>query len=287
MEFVIGIVCGVLLSLFFSLGPAFFALIQNSIHHGFRKAVSFAAGVSLSDIVIVLLMLTVLSNVDLNALLHNVYVSIIGGLATGIFGVLTYRSKVKAAGSGEGRLKFSSIEVTHRWQLMLKGFLLNVLNPLIWLYWVSIITFLSAEMDLGVSERYYFFIGMLLSVFGTDVLKCRLASMLQHWFTARIMNIFNKITGVILIAFSFYLIISMIVYQNKGEDATERMPQKTGIVQKVHDLMRHDSSDKADAVSPPDTAYITLLPDSAVDVSLPDSVAGADSVSADGRQLAQ
>lgn len=248
MEFLVGIICGVLLSLFFSLGPAFFSLIQNSIHHGFRKAVSFAAGVSLSDIVIVLLMLTVLSNLDLNALLHNVYVSIIGGAATAIFGILTYRSKVKSAASGEGRLKFSSIEVTHRWQLMLKGFLLNILNPLIWLYWVSIITFLSAEMNLGVRERYFFFIGMLLAVFGTDVLKCRLAAMLQHWFTARIMNIFNKITGIILIAFSFYLVISMVRYQT-GHGKEPSNLKKTGLVQKVHNFVKHDTVGKmADSV---------------------------------------
>ncbi len=243
MEFVVGIICGVLLSLFFSLGPAFFSLIQNSIHHGFRKAISFAAGVSLSDVIIVLMMLTVLSNVDLNALLHNVYVSIIGGAATCIFGVLTYRSKVKSAGSGEGRLKFSSIEVTHRWQLMLKGFLLNILNPLIWLYWVSIITFLSAEMDLSVRDRYFFFIGMLLAVFGTDVLKCRLAAMLQHWFTARIMNIFNKITGIILIAFSLYLVISMIRYQT-GHVQKDPNLQKTGLVQRVHNIVKHDNAEK-------------------------------------------
>ena len=188
-------------------------------------------------------MLTVLSNVDLNALLHNVYVSIIGGAATCIFGVLTYRSKVKSAGSGEGRLKFSSIEVTHRWQLMLKGFLLNILNPLIWLYWVSIITFLSAEMDLSVRDRYFFFIGMLLAVFGTDVLKCRLAAMLQHWFTARIMNIFNKITGIILIAFSLYLVISMIRYQT-GHVQKDPNLQKTGLVQRVHNIVKHDNAEK-------------------------------------------
>lgn len=283
MEFVIGIICGVLLSLFFSLGPAFFALIQNSIHHGFRKAVSFVAGVSLSDVIVVLLMLTVLSNLDLNALLHNVYVSIIGGLAIAIFGVLTYRSKVKSAGSGESRLKFSNEQVTHRWELMLKGFLLNILNPLIWLYWVSIITFLSAEMDLSVNERYYFFIGMLLAVFGTDVLKCRLAAMLQHWFTARIMNIFNKITGIILIAFSLYLVISMIIYQTKGEEPAGQNMQKTGIVQKVHDLMRRDSSDKAAMET--DTAYVTLLPDSMVSDSMADSVVlSADSLDGESFQ---
>ncbi len=267
MELVVGIICGILLSLFFSLGPAFFSLIQNSIHHGFRKAISFAAGVSLSDVIIVLLMLTVLSNLDLNALLHNVYVSIIGGAATAIFGVLTYRSKVKSAGSGEGRLKFSTTEVTHRWQLMLKGFLLNILNPLIWLYWVSIITFLSAEMNLAPRDRYFFFVGMLLAVFGTDVLKCRLAAMLQHWFTARIMNVFNKITGVILIAFSLYLVISMIRYQT-GHVSNEPNMQKTGLVQKVHNMVKRDTAAKScdtlmgDADSLMDTLAVDSLCDS-------------------------
>jgi threonine/homoserine/homoserine lactone efflux protein len=243
MEFVVGIICGILLSLFFSLGPAFFSLIQNSINHGFRKATFFAAGVSLSDVLIVLLMLTVLSNFDLNSLLHNIYVSIIGGAATCVFGILTYRSKVKSVANSEGRLKFSSVEVTHRWQLMLKGFLLNILNPLIWLYWVSVITFLSAEMDLSVKERYLFFVGLLLAVFGTDVAKCRLAAALQRWISARIMNIFNKITGLILIIFSLYLIISMIRYQNRGEDHPQNT-QKTDLMHKVHNFVRRDTNDK-------------------------------------------
>ena len=273
MELLIGIICGVLLSLFFSLGPAFFSLIQNSIHHGFRKAVCFAAGVSISDVIIVFLMLTVLSNLDLNAVLHNVYVSIIGGIATGIFGVLTYRSKVKSAANGENRLKFSTTDVTHRWQLMLKGFLLNILNPLIWLYWVSIITFLSAEMDLSVHDRYFFFIGMLLAVFGTDVLKCRLAALLQHWFTARIMNIFNKITGVILIAFSLYLIISMIRYQT-GNTETASSAQQQGLMKKVHSLVKRDTSAKlGDTIQVPfDSLCDSLALDSLVESPTNDSI---------------
>ena len=216
MEILIGIICGVLLSLLFSLGPAFFSLIQNSIHHGFKKAVSFAAGVSLSDILIVMLMLTVLSNLsfdDFTAILHNVYVSIIGSVATAVFAIHTWRSKVKKASVPGSHLKFSAEHVTHRWQLLLSGFLLNILNPLIWIYWLSIITFISAEMSLSVTQRYLFFIGMLAAVFGTDVLKCRLAAMLQHWFTARIMNNFNRVTGGVLMAFSLYLLVSMVFYQ--------------------------------------------------------------------------
>lgn len=233
MEILIGIICGVLLSLVFSLGPAFFSLIQNSIHHGFRKAVSFAAGVSLSDILIVMMMLTVLANLsfdDFTAILHNVYVSIIGSIATAVFAILTWRSKVKKTSTPGSRLKFSAEHVTHRWQLLLSGFLLNVLNPLIWIYWLSVITFISAEMSLSVTERYLFFIGMLAAVFGTDVLKCRLASMLQHWFTARIMNNFNRITGCVLMAFSIYLLVSMVFYQTGNQQSMGNLQ----IMKKVH-----------------------------------------------------
>ena len=248
MEVLIGIICGILLSLVFSLGPAFFSLIQNSIHHGFKKAVSFALGVSLGDILIVMLMLTVLSNLDFNdftALLHNVYVSIIGSITTAIFAVLTWRSKVKKATVPDGRVKFSAEHVTHRWQLLLSGFLLNVLNPLIWIYWLSIITFISAEMSLTVTERYLFFIGMLTAVFGTDVLKCRLAAMLQHWFTARIMNNFNRVTGCVLMAFSIYLLVSMVFYQTHD---SERSMGNLKLVEKVHNVVGPDGLHRSDTV---------------------------------------
>lgn len=242
MIFIVGIVCGVLLSLVFSIGPAFFALIQNSIHHGFRKAIYFAAGVSLSDIVMVLLMLTVLSNVDMGALLHNVWVATIGGAAVAWFGVRTFRSKVRRASNREKNLRFATENATRGRELLLSGFLLNILNPLIWIYWVTIITFLSAEMGLMPAQRYLFFAGLLLAVFGTDVLKCRLASMMQSWFTAAKLNFFNKLMGCVMIGFAVYLIVSMILYQTNPkirakEDA--KPPQSTRIVQRVNETVTH------------------------------------------------
>ncbi len=250
MEFVIGIVCGILLSLFFSLGPAFFSLIQNSIHHGFRKAVFFATGVSLSDIIIVMLMLTVLQNFDLSDLLHNVYVASIGGAAIGFFGVHTFRSKVKKLHRKDSKMKFRVEGAAHRWQLLLYGFLLNFLNPLIWIYWVTIVTFLSAEMDLPTTSRYIFFLGMLIAVFGTDVLKCRLASLMQAWFTARRFNIFNKITGLILIAFAIYLIVSMVLYQTNPQirEKEKQQSKSTRIIQTLHNQMHRDTSKQCDTL---------------------------------------
>ena len=64
-ELLLGIVCGIALSLFFSFGPAFFSQIRTSIQYGYRKSYPFAFGVSAGDVIIVFLMLTVLKNVNL------------------------------------------------------------------------------------------------------------------------------------------------------------------------------------------------------------------------------
>lgn len=245
MEILIGIVCGVLLSLIFSVGPAFFSLIQNSIHHGYKKAVWYAVGVSVSDIVVVSLILTVLSNVNMNALLHNIWVGSIGGLAIGIFGVRTFRCKTRKETRAGSRLRFQAEQATSNWQLVLSGLLMNGLNPLIWVYWVTIITFLSAEMDLTLSARYLFFCGMLLASLATDIAKCRLAAMMQTFFTARRMNLFNKLMGSILIAFALYLVISMVLYQTNPRIRAkegEKKPQSTRIIQTLHNHMMRDTA---------------------------------------------
>lgn len=265
MELLFGIICGALMSLIFSVGPAFFSLIQHSINHGFKKAISFALGVSLSDILIVLLMLTVLSNYNLDELFSDdcvrIPVLLVGSVTTAIFAVLTYRSRVKSNASDDGRLKFITEHVASRWKLTLSGFLLNILNPLIWLYWITLVTFFSARFELSVSDRYLFFSGLMLAVFGTDVLKCRLAAMLQHWFTARIMNIFNKVTGCILVAFSVYLVVSIFVPW-KGDSVKH-------VMENVNSAMRHKPRQAAaDSCADADTVRYSAGADTISDTVL-------------------
>lgn len=251
MELLIGILCGIVLSMLFSFGPAFFGLIQNSIHHGFRRATAFAVGVSLSDVVVVFLMLTVLKNVDMEVVMHNVYVALIGGVGIALIGLHTFRKKATVEVDKKGHLKFRNVEPTHTWQLIGHGFLLNILNPFIWIYWISIITFLSGEVGLESSERYIFFAGLLAATLGCDILKCRLASLLQAWFTARVLNTFNKATGLVLVGFGVYMIVSMLLYQTNPkirEREQEATPQSTRIIQSLHSHMVKDSAKRADTV---------------------------------------
>ena len=259
----LGILCGIALSLFFSFGPAFFGLIQNSIQHGFRKAMAFAVGVSLSDIAVVFLMLTVLKNVDMEAALHNVYIASIGGAAIAAMGIYNFRKKAVAAADAKSRVKFRDDGNTRIRHLVLQGFMLNFFNPFIWIYWVSVVALLSGELELVAIESYVFFAGLLAGTLGCDLLKCRLASLLQTWFTARVLNVFNKGVGLLLIAFAIYLVTAMILYQTNPkirEKEQETTPQGTKFIEKtlktVQEPMQRINTriDSHHAVQP-DTVY--------------------------------
>lgn len=238
MEFLLGIACGIALSLFFSFGATFFSQLQTSIHLGYRRAVPFAFGVSTGDVIVVFLMLTILKDTDILALLHNIYVASIGGAVLIAYGIFTFRSRTRHVGEKDSKVKFRCDDVPRRRYVFLKGFAINFLNPFIWIYWISVVALLSGELELTVSQRYSFFIGLLATTLSLDILKCKLASLLQRVITAKVMNICNKITGLILIAFGVYLISAMVVYQvspkaREREEETKKQP--TEMIKKIHD----------------------------------------------------
>ena len=138
-ELLLGIVCGIALSLFFSFGPAFFSQIRTSIQYGYRKSYPFAFGVSAGDVIIVFLMLTVLKNVNLYELLHNVWVASIGGAVLVAMGFYYLRKEVTGFEKQGSRIKFKSKDGDPRRRtIFMQGFVINIVNPLIWIYWVSV-----------------------------------------------------------------------------------------------------------------------------------------------------
>lgn len=239
-ELLLGILCGIALSLFFSFGPAFFSQLQSSIQYGYRKAFPFAFGVSASDIIIVFLMLTVLKNVELYELLHNTYVAIGGAAVLGAMGVYYLRKKplTATAPGTHSRLKFKMEGgQMRRSTIFLHGFIINLMNPLIWVYWVSVVTLVTGEFNLTIAERYLFFVGVLGATLSLDLLKCKLASLLQRIITARVLNITNKATAVIMFAFAAYMVISMVLYQTDPK-SRERQQQNNPaeMFKNIHNL---------------------------------------------------
>lgn len=212
------IVEGVLMGLGLScvIGPALFALIQTSLTSGFKAGVRFALGISLSDIVVVSLVTFGVSQFMDDPRSKMIF-SIIGGIVMIIFGVFTFLQKEPQANS-KGKidnhtpsLGMSYLKTTG------KGFLFNIANPGVWLYWVmpvGVATTLE-QVSIGsttLSARQtslMFLAAILVTVLTCDILKCAIAYTLKTVLLPKVIHIINKILGIILIAFGIYLVLSV------------------------------------------------------------------------------
>lgn len=88
-----GILLGLTLATFFGFGPAFFSLVQTSIHRGFWPAVLLATGIFLNDTVMVVLCL--MGAVQIVTEPSNyLWFGIASGVILIIFGLVTYSRKV-------------------------------------------------------------------------------------------------------------------------------------------------------------------------------------------------
>lgn len=250
VEILFGIICGLVLSLFFSFGPGFFGLIQNSINYGFRKGVAFEIGVNASDIFMVVMMLTLLKNVALGPILHNPWVASIAGAAMIGLGIsmLLRKPTIKREG---GRIKF--VGIPRGRELVGQGFALNTINPGVWLYWISLVSLISGEFNLTVGERYSFFISLLLAELAGGILKCRLASLIQNRVSIRMTAVINRITGCFIIGVGVFLVISMLVHQRHPERENKEPAENAAqIIHRIHAMGKDDTSSHGDN----DTFYL-------------------------------
>jgi len=198
------IVNGLLFGLVFvlAIGPSFFLLIQNSIEYGFKKGALIAIGISLSDVLFVSLILvglaTILSNPEYAGIL-----SIIAAVILGAFGIYSFLRKPiihTEASLEEGHGKF---------RFIIKGFLLNIFNPTIALFWITLSSTISTNYDYSWPEKRNFFIGLLITILITDLIKAYLANNVRAFITVRTVKLFNQIVGSVLLIFALSLIFKM------------------------------------------------------------------------------
>lgn len=199
-----GLILGFTLALFFGFGPAFFALIQTGIHRGFGKGFFLALGVFLNDLTVV-----TLSILGAHAIINNMnkhqLLGILGGIILMIFGVATYRHKVDVAGSDDDN--DININEPHAFMFILKGFLLNIANPFVWLFWPTIVLGVAAPFMNHTPDIIKFFAGTLFIIFLSDITKVFLASRIKHYITDRFLFLINRIAGIGLFIFGIAIII--------------------------------------------------------------------------------
>ncbi len=179
---------GILLS--FMIGPVFFVLLETSATKGFRAAMAVDAGVILADIFFILI--AYFSSFQLLENLSNqpgLYV--FGGVILIVYGAILF-SKKEAKKARPKKMKGTYLA------LAVKGFLLNVINIGVLVYWL-IVLFVAGPMVNNEPKRLFtFFLTVILTYLALDIVKIILAKQLKKKLTDSRILLFKKVLAIIL-----------------------------------------------------------------------------------------
>ncbi|MEI8049613.1 MAG: LysE family transporter [Bacteroidota bacterium] len=197
-----GIILGLTLSAL--LGPAIFTLLQTSIHRGVKSGVFLAFGIFLSDVSVVYLAL--LGALQLiNQKDNYMIVGTIGGSILIGFGIYTFLHKIAIDENNNG----IEVRVAGPATYILKGFFLNIMNPFVWFFWISAMVGVSSTYSGDKHGIVIFFIGTLLTVLGSDILKVFIANRIKRHLNINILVRVNHFVGILLMLFGVFLIIKV------------------------------------------------------------------------------
>ena len=203
-----GITLGLWLSI--SVGPILFTVIKQSLNNGHKGGMAFVIGISLSDITLVFLS-NVFSQLVAELINHKMAIGIAGSIFLITAGVyFFFFKKIRLAEDGNmAIIKFRKRDYV---RLAASGFLMNVLNPGIFVFWLTVSTTL---VDNSIQEKIIIFTVCLVFVLATDIAKVMLAGRIRKKLTPHNIHIISRINGLILIGFGIALIWGLIHYADK------------------------------------------------------------------------
>lgn len=208
------ILFGLFLGLIINMGPSLITLVQTSLDRGFRQAVWFDFGIVLNDAMIISLCILTSFEVTLKSQNQVHLFSIGAGIILTLFGIYTFNRKVeeKEDQLNERTKKTNEIikenEKKPAWFVYLgKGFVLNILNPFVWIFWFSSVALIAGNMG-GKKINTIVYFALVLGVsFTLDILKAWGAAKLKQFFNAERTTLMNRCAGIFLMGFGLYFIV--------------------------------------------------------------------------------
>ncbi len=195
-----GLTLGLILAI--SVGPVIFTVIKQSLNNGKEGGFSFIAGVWLSDIILVVLS-NAFSEFVTNLMAYKNVLGIVGSfflITLGVFYV--FFKKIKLQTGTEGAVfRFRKRDMA---RIFSSGFLINTLNPNVFLFWLGTATTLAGKFSFN--QRLIIFSVCLGLNFAADIFKVLMAGKLRNKLTLRTITVINKISGSILIGFGVALL---------------------------------------------------------------------------------
>lgn len=189
----------------FSFGPAFFATINTAIKYGTKPSFFLILGVVISDFFLCGLVIVLVHFGAIHFLQSEkaqTFSAILGGIVLVVYGSFYFKKHVT--------ITDKTIDITnhgpHPFWGILKGFLMNTLNPAVWFIWLGYVTAIGKSLDYSLIKMSIFFLLALGGMLLVELWKIKLAAKIKDYLTDKLMTGVNYATGTLLICFGIYLI---------------------------------------------------------------------------------
>lgn len=183
-----------------SFGAGFFSLVFTSINKGYRKGLLIASGSILSDTLYIALCLFATSFVESELKRLETEIRIVGALVLLIMGIYVYR-KTKT-----GFEEKDTDTKTGNWFYIMKGVMLNTVNPLIVVTWLGIVAYQETALS-GFDEVMIYFAFVLVFIAFNQFLVCYSANKIKKYLSDNFLRNLNHVIGAV-----FWVIAVVVVW---------------------------------------------------------------------------
>jgi threonine/homoserine/homoserine lactone efflux protein len=202
-----GMGLGLLLSI--SAGPIVFAIIKLSMKFGHKAGYAFISGVSVSDLLLVVLG-NAAAELVRSAMKFETYIAVAGAALLIIMGTWSlFFKKDPVMDNNDLAFEFRKRDIA---RFSLQGFFMNILNPGPIFFWLTTV---SAFAYLPLKERLVLFAACLAMILGTDILKVLLAGKIRTLLTPKTLHNINRFSALVLIGFGVAIAIGVWLTKNE------------------------------------------------------------------------
>jgi len=207
-----GLILGITVAI--TLGPAMFALLQTSIKHGIKTGIFLALGIFSSDLSLVVGSYFGASTIVTDIKYHLI-LGIFGGAVLLGYGIYTLLKKVPKTEQVEA-INEIIVKKPGLLPYFFKGFLLNIANPFLWVFWITSVLAISATYGGDRKSVTTFFIGTLSMILATDILKSVLANKIKILGNPVVKLWMGRVVGLLFMIFGIFVILGSLLEYFRG-----------------------------------------------------------------------
>ncbi len=194
-----GISYGLFLSIL--VGPLLMTLVNTAIKSGYKKGLAVAAGIWLSDVLIIWILFDL--STEFNAFLTADVLKILAAIASITFVTLGLMYFLRNRSSNEAKF---SMPDTFFWQCV-KGFLINTINPFTFVFWTTLMANNMVWKNYDTTIGILFFTTIMAVIIFTDSLKVALAHKISPILKTNVVVYLQYFSGTIFILSGVYIFL--------------------------------------------------------------------------------